>query len=141
MKQSAGRLHIDEAVRTHAFLDRLDGADATLQFTNDVFQQHIAFELHTGIDQGFHRHERGGVAGLHVGNADAVDKVAVIQSAPGIDGPAPADRVGVQVAVEQQAAGAAAAAPGADGVEALGFDRLQHRFEAEGGHVFDHEAR
>jgi hypothetical protein len=46
-------------------------------------------------------------------------KSVVDLAAPGVDGPALADRVGVDMAVEQQALAAAGPAQAADGVDAL----------------------
>ena len=69
-----------------------------------------------------HGAEIRGVPGLHVGDADAVDETFVHLSAPGIDSPALAHRVGVDVAVEQQALAAAGAAQPADGIDAVAVD-------------------
>ena len=82
--------------------------------------------------------ERGRVAGLHVRDADPIDEVIVDQPAPGIDRPALGRRVGVEVAVEEQARGPAGAAPDADGIDAVALDGLQVCLEPHAAHDLDH---
>jgi len=94
----------------------------------------------TTLDQPLHRAERRRVAGLHVGNADAVHEPVVVDATPRIDGPALGHRVRVEVAVEEQALAAARTAPDPDRVHASGLDLLSERLEAEPLHLLDDEA-
>ena len=136
-----GGLAVDEIVRLEAALDHRDGADAALQLANDIGQQHVAAQLHTIVDQRLQRAEVGGIARLHVRHADAVDELVVDLSAPGIDGPALGHGVGVDMAVEHQALGAAGAAQPADCVDALARNRRQLDLEAQRLHLLRHPRR
>src|SRR5262249_56729469 len=84
--------------------------------------------------------ELAGAPGLHVGHADAVDEVLVVEPAPRIDRPALGHRIGVEMAVEEKRGAAPCALDPADGVEAVVGHRLQLGLEPELLEALDHEA-
>ena len=111
-------LRIDEVVCPEAALDHLDRAHATLQLAYYEGENHVAAEADSVLHKRAERAEIGGVTRLHVGDADPVDEILVVDPAPWIDRPALGGGIGVQVAVEKERRSAARALEATDGVEA-----------------------
>ena len=132
-----GWLAVDEMVGAQALANRRQRADAALQLAHHIGQDDVASRPNPGLDQRSDGAQRGRIARLHVRDADAVDEILVDQAAPGIDGPSPAHRVGVEVAVEHQALAAAAPAPDADGVDPFAGDGLEFDLQAKVAHHVD----
>src|SRR5207237_4830812 len=123
----------------NAALEHVHGADAALQLANDVGEDHVAPEPDPCPLHRLHRRHVGGVGGFHVGDADAVDALALDLAAERVPGPALARRIGIEMAVEHEAPAPAASAPSADAVEAAWLDFLQLGLEPERGVVRLHE--
>ena len=135
------RLPVDEVIGPDPGVDRRDGADAALQFADDVGQHDVTAKPNAALDQPLDRAERRRVAGLHVRHTDAVHEPVVVEAAPRVNGPALGHRVRVEVAVEQQALAAAGAAPDPDRIQAPRLDLLCERVETAPLHALDDELR
>ncbi len=136
------RFAVDEIVGLHAAFDGSKCADAALQFADDEGQDHVALQFDARLEQRLHRAEIGGIAGLHVGNADTVDELVVDETGIGVDGPALGDRIGIEMAVEQQALAAALAFQATDRVEPpTVVEGLQLGFDADLCKLSRHPAR
>ena len=144
MERQAGKvggLPVDEVVRADPAVDRLDGADASLQLADDVREDDVATQPDALPDQRAHCAERRRIAGFHVRDTDAVDEPVVVDATPRIDRPAFGDGIRVEMAIEEQALAAAGSTPDADRVHASGLDLLGVGLEPEPLHGVDDEPR
>src|SRR5262245_28579241 len=135
-----GRLGVDEVVGADALVDHGDGADAALELTDHEAQDDVAAQAHAVVHEGAEGAEIGRVTSFHVGDADAVDEVLVVDATPRIDGPALGDGIGVEMAVEEERGSVARTLEPSDGVESAFRHGLELGAEPDPLHAFDHEA-
>ena len=129
-----GGLPDDEIIGLQSALDQLQGSDAALKLAADEGDRDVTLKPRAALDQLTDRAQVRGGASLHVRAAQAKDEFFRAQTAPGIDRPSQGRRIGIDMAVEQQAPAASRAAPPSDGVEAAISDRLELGLETEMRH-------
>ena len=134
-----GRFRIDEIIRPQPGIHQRLGAHSALKFADHEGEDDVATQPNPGIQQRLHGAEISAIASLHVGHADAVDEVGVDLAGPRIDRPTLGHRVGVEMAIEQQAPSPARAAPTADRVDPIARHRRQLRLESQAAKLLAHE--